>query len=1085
MVFRLHLTVWQLAKMQNTTIEEILQLGGKSPSELGAEHTLDPSNWHRFRAQAHRMLDDMLDYTQHIRNHRVWQPIPEQARERFRIEVPTQATDLAAVHAEFMQHILPFTSANSHPGFMGWVQGGGTPVGMLAEMLAAGLNANLGGRDQIPLEVERQIAQWMRQIFGFPETATGLFVSGTSMANLIAVVIARDVALGFKVREHGVAADPIRLTAYASAAVHGCIAKAMDICGIGSDALRLVPTGDQHRIDLAALTEAVQKDRAEGFQPFLVVGSAGTVDVGAVDDLARIADVCQREKLWFHVDGAYGALAKLAPDLAHKLAGLERADSLAFDFHKWAQVPYDAGYILVRNGEHQQQSFASSSAYLSREERGLSAGSPWPCDLGPELSRSFRALKTWVSLKVYGTKAIGESISRTCELARYLKSRIADSPELELLAPVELNIVCFRYVGMVGGSPAAHAPADHGTSGCRAPESHTAGSAASEILDQLNRDIVIHLQESGAVAPSTTFVRERLAIRVAIVNHRTVRTDIDTLIEAVLTAGRSRQAALPGATPPSEEKPQPWHEWNTQLRQLNAQLAEMEELQDKLSATEANLHKSLQWMERQESACALDAQLNTMLDRQRKLEASIRVKRAVLLALMGRTSEARDDHLKVVSLDSKNRLNLLAFGQLLMQTGYCQAAQTVHAEAVKHHPGDLVCRVNFGAVLLQRGDAAAAREQYEAALAISPEYPEAHAGLYFSLAKLGESSTAEFHRQKSFAKKNLYTTIYRGAFQPISVLLLVSSRGGNVPIQQLLDDRIFQTCIMVADFQDGKAVLPAHQIVINAVGDYDVASDALDAADLILARTSAPVINAPSAVRATNRCDIARRLSSVPGAVTPNIITMAREALAAPGAQATLAASGFEFPLLLRTPGFHGGEHFLRVDDLAALPDALTQLPGHDLTVIQFLDARSPDGKTRKFRVMMIDGALYPLHVAISNHWKVHYFSAQMTDHPEHRAEDAEFLRNMPGVLGPRAMATLDKIRETLGLDYAGIDFGLNEKSEVLVFEANATMVAPQPEEGERWDYRRPAVEKIHAAVRHMLEARVPATVSQEISKGS
>jgi aromatic-L-amino-acid/L-tryptophan decarboxylase len=403
--------------------------------------TLDPMDWKKNCVQAHRMLDDMLNYTENIRERPVWQPMSSDVRARFRSAVPRLPSDLASVHEEFMQNILPFAAGNVHPGFMGWVHGGGTPVGMLAEMLAAGLNANLGGRDHAPIEVEREVVQWTREIFGFPASATGLFVTGTSMANLIAVVIARDTALGFDVRRRGIAAKG--LTAYASTAVHGCIGKAMDISGIGRNALRLIATDHRHRIDLAALEKAIKKDRDADFTPFLVVGSAGTVDTGAIDDLAGISELCQREKLWFHVDGAYGALAMLAPALASRLNGIERADSLAFDFHKWGQVPYDAGYILVRDGEPHRNAFASPGAYLQRTQRGLAAGSTWPCDLGPDLSRGFRALKTWMTLKVYGTDALGVVISRTCELARYLESRILETAELELMAPVELNIVCF------------------------------------------------------------------------------------------------------------------------------------------------------------------------------------------------------------------------------------------------------------------------------------------------------------------------------------------------------------------------------------------------------------------------------------------------------------------------------------------------------------------------------------------------------------------------------------------------------------------------------------------------------------------
>jgi glutamate/tyrosine decarboxylase-like PLP-dependent enzyme len=471
--------------------------------------SLDPEDWEGLRAQGHRMLDEILDYIEGIRERPVWQPLPDEVRARFRSGVPREPQALADVHDTFMRDVLPYATGNVHPGFMGWVHGGGNPAGVLAEMLAAGLNANLGGRDHAPIEVERQVVAWMRTLFGFPETATGLFVTGTSMANLISVLVARTATLGAGTRRKGVSAAAQRLTAYTSAAAHGCIAQAMDISGLGIEALRVIPTDDHHRIDIDALKAAIAEDRAKGFSPFLVVGTAGTVDIGAIDDLAALADVAKGEKLWFHVDGAFGALAILAPELAPRLAGIERADSLAFDFHKWAQVPYDAGFILVRDGARHRSAFASPAAYLRRESRGLAAGSPWPCDFGPDLSRGFRALKTWFTLKVHGTARIGAVISHTCELARYLQSRIAATPELEVLAPVQLNIVCFRY---------------------------RSGEA-----DRVNAKIIVDLQESGIAAPSSTVIDGKLAIRAAIVNHRTEARDIDALIGAVLALGAASE----------------------------------------------------------------------------------------------------------------------------------------------------------------------------------------------------------------------------------------------------------------------------------------------------------------------------------------------------------------------------------------------------------------------------------------------------------------------------------------------------------------------------------------------------------------
>jgi aromatic-L-amino-acid/L-tryptophan decarboxylase len=473
-----------------------------------SNETLDPQDWDDIRAQGHRMLDDMIDYVANIRKRPVWQPIPDDVRARFRAELPVRPSELSKIYREFTDFVLPYATGNVHPGFMGWVHGGGSVVGMLAEMLAAGLNANLGGRDHIPIEVERQVVEWMRSMFGFPSGASGIFVTGTSMANLMAVLVARTAALGRSVRQHGVGGEGALLTAYTSTAAHGCITKAMDIAGFGCDALRCIEVDRSHRIDVSVLRARIAEDRKAGLRPFLVVGSAGTVDIGAIDDLQALSALCREEGLWFHVDGAYGALGILSPALAPRLAGLENADSIALDFHKWGQVPYDAGFLIVRDGERHRETFAAPAAYLRRETRGLAAGSHWPCDLGPDLSRSFKALKAWFTLKTYGTEKLGEVITRTCALAAYLETRILAEPRLELLAPVQLNIVCFRY------------------------------RAAS--ANKVNGDIVIDIQESGIAAPSTTLLDGQLAIRAAIVNHRTDTCDLDALVAAVIRFGMAR-----------------------------------------------------------------------------------------------------------------------------------------------------------------------------------------------------------------------------------------------------------------------------------------------------------------------------------------------------------------------------------------------------------------------------------------------------------------------------------------------------------------------------------------------------------------
>ena len=470
--------------------------------------SLDPDNWDALRADAHRMLDDMLDYIAGVRDRPVWQPIPPAVRAGFAEPLPRQGTPLPEVYRRFTDEIAPYATGNVHPGFMGWVHGGGTAVGMLAEMLAAGLNANCGGRDHIGIEVERQIVRWLRELFGFPQTASGVFVTGSSMANFMALLVARTAAVGPQVREGGLPGE--RLTAYASAAAHGCVVQAADLAGLGRGALRRIPFGKDHRIDIDALKRRIAQDRAAGCQPFLVTGSAGTVDVGAIDDLAALADLCRDEGLWFHVDGAYGSLGMLSDEIAPKLKGLSEADSIALDFHKWGQVNYDAGFLIVRDGEQHRDTFAAPAAYLRRETRGLAGGSPWPCDYGPDLSRGFRALKTWFTLKTFGADRMGAMIAQTCKVARYLEARVEREPQLEMLAPVTLNIVCFRY------------------------------RAAPNVMDSLNAEIVADLHESGIAAPSSTTVDGALAIRAAIVNHRTTFADVDRMVDAVLKFGAQR-----------------------------------------------------------------------------------------------------------------------------------------------------------------------------------------------------------------------------------------------------------------------------------------------------------------------------------------------------------------------------------------------------------------------------------------------------------------------------------------------------------------------------------------------------------------
>jgi glutamate/tyrosine decarboxylase-like PLP-dependent enzyme len=464
--------------------------------------SLDPADWSALRALGHRMLDDMVDDLAGLRQAPPWRPMPAAVRAAWQQGLPREGRDPAAIYDAYRRLVAPYGVGNRHPRFFGWVHGGGTAVGMLAELLAAGLNANCGGRDHAPIVVERQVVRWAAELLGLPETAAGVLTSGSSMANFIAALVARTAALGGEVRLRGLAGAP--LVAYASAAAHMCVGRALDMAGLGAGALRQVPCDDAGRMQVAALRAMVAADREAGHTPFLVVGTAGSVDTGAVDDLAAIADACAAAGLWFHVDAAFAAMALLSPRLRPLLAGIERAASVAFDFHKWAQVPYDAGCIVVREAAALRATFAREAAYLRPAAAGLAAGEPWPVDLGPELSRGFRALKVWMTLASYGADRLGGVAERWCALAQRLAAGIRAQPALELMAPVALNIVCFRVRD-------------------RDDDGHDRLAAA--------------LQIAGRVVLSCTTLHGRRVLRAAIVNHRTTAADVDAILGDVLAGG--------------------------------------------------------------------------------------------------------------------------------------------------------------------------------------------------------------------------------------------------------------------------------------------------------------------------------------------------------------------------------------------------------------------------------------------------------------------------------------------------------------------------------------------------------------------
>lgn len=421
-----------------------------------SEATLDPvgpEEWSAFRALAHRMVDDMLEHLTNLDERPAWQPMPSSVKEALQSRCPTEGVGAAAAYQDFVELVLPYPNGNLHPRFWGWVQGNGTPLGMMADMLAAGLNPHLAGFNQAPALVEHQVLAWLAEIMGFPRGSSGLLVTGGSMANVLGVTVARFAALratGFDVREHGLqpapgGPKPPRLICYGSTETHGWARKAVELLGLGNTAFRRIPVGADYTMNLAALKTAVAADRVAGGLPCCVIGTAGTVNTGATDDLAAIADFCRSEGIWFHVDGAFGAMLRLSNAFPEKVAGIERADSLAFDLHKWGYLPFECACVLVRDPEIHRATFAASASYLGATERGVIAGGLPFADRGIDLTRGFKALKVWLSFKAHGVAAFARLIEQNVRQARHLGELVEAHPELELLAPVALNVVCFRY----------------------------------------------------------------------------------------------------------------------------------------------------------------------------------------------------------------------------------------------------------------------------------------------------------------------------------------------------------------------------------------------------------------------------------------------------------------------------------------------------------------------------------------------------------------------------------------------------------------------------------------------------------------
>jgi glutamate/tyrosine decarboxylase-like PLP-dependent enzyme len=348
---------------------------------------------------------------------------------------------------------------------------------------------------------------------GYPASASGQLTGGCSASNLIGLAVARNSRAGYDLRREGLTAAPQQLTLYTSAEAHSSIQKAVELLGLGGDALRKVAVNERLEIDLQALRAAIRRDREDGCHPICVVGVAGTTNTGAMDDLNGLADICQEEDLWLHVDGAFGAWAAIAPRSKHLVAGMERADSLAFDLHKWMYLPYPVGCVLVKHEEDHRWTFSLTPTYLSHGEgeRGLTGVDvPWLVDYGFDLSRGFFALKAWMTVKEQGVRKYGRLIQQNIDQAHYLGDLVEGTPELELALPVSLNVACFRYVQDGLDGPA---------------------------LDALNKEIEVEIQEQGIAVPSIVVINGRKYLHAAITNHRTRREDLELLVREVVRVG--------------------------------------------------------------------------------------------------------------------------------------------------------------------------------------------------------------------------------------------------------------------------------------------------------------------------------------------------------------------------------------------------------------------------------------------------------------------------------------------------------------------------------------------------------------------
>ena len=546
------------------------------------------------------------------------------------------------------------------------------------------------------------------------------------------------------------------------------------------------------------------------------------------------------------------------------------------------------------------------------------------------------------------------------------------------------------------------------------------------------------------------------------------------LLSAIIQAhGLSTQliGALNQVTVQFNQSPQ--HKWPADIAVLrSAREAAFAHLQELSSTAKPDAQEWQALLDLQKQDCEVSlANLNSLLAADPQ-NLELRYHRAVLLAGLGQNALAKQDFLAVLTQDPTHFGSLIDFGNLLLATGYLSAARSLYQQAITSHPEEPSGHVNLANLLQSQSEFAAAKQHYQAALTLKPDLAEAHQGLSYALNDLGEESAAAAHRELGFRDHVFLTWPYKGIDRPLRILILSSALGGNIPLKHILDDRTFDCTLVFTEYFSSTQPLPPHDLIFNAIGDADLCPDGLNAALLISANSQTAVLNAPSHVKLTGREQNAARLRHIPSVISPRSILLPRAALLEATAEGLLQSQGLSFPLLLRSPGFHTGQYFQRIETADDLPQAVNALPGQFLLAIELLDARNSAGDFHKYRVMFVHGKLYPLHLAVSKHWKVHYYTANMAEQAEARRLEQAFLNDMPRVLGKNAISALENICRTLALDYAGIDFALGFNGEILLFEANATMVIPRLENDDKWLYRKQPIEQILTAVRNMVITR-------------